>query len=94
MNNRVRYRNRVAESDAQEKDEEDNNETKYDGFDKWGELDHDADSIPTGEETNRLAVCNLDWDRVNAADIFIALSSFCKSSSESGNFMASSTKIR
>ena len=27
--------------------------------------------------SRRLAVCNLDWDRVGAPDIFLALSSFC-----------------
>ena len=44
-------------------------------FDKWGELDHDAES--TEEMTSRLAVCNMDWDRVGAQDLFIALGSFC-----------------
>lgn len=29
------------------------------------------------QETSRFAVCNLDWDRVKAADIMILLSSFC-----------------
>ena len=44
-------------------------------FDKWGELDHDADR--TEEATKRMAVCNMNWDRVGAEDIFIAMSSFC-----------------
>jgi hypothetical protein len=44
-------------------------------FDKWGELDHDAER--TEEATRRLALCNMDWDRVGAQDIFIAMSSFC-----------------
>ena len=34
-------------------------------FDKWGELDHDADKIGEDEITKRLAVCNMDWDRVS-----------------------------
>ena len=48
-------------------------------WDKWGELDHDAEY--TKESTNRIAVCNMDWDRVDAQDIFIAMSSFCPSGS-------------
>lgn len=46
-------------------------------FDKWGELDHDAES--TDEISKRLAVCNMDWDRVGAEDLFLILSSFCPS---------------
>ena len=44
-------------------------------FDKWGELD--ADSERTEEATERLALCNMDWDRVGAEDIYLLLSSFC-----------------
>ncbi|TRY75124.1 hypothetical protein TCAL_16850 [Tigriopus californicus] len=47
-------------------------------FDKWGELDHDA---PRTESISaRLAVCNMDWDRVGAEDLFLAMASFCPSS--------------
>ncbi len=59
------------DEEAEVKDDEENEEA----FDKWGELDHDAPK--TSESTNRLAVCNMDWDRVEADDIFLALSSFC-----------------
>jgi hypothetical protein len=38
-------------------------------FDKWGELDGDAEQ--TEEPTRRLAVCNMDWDRVGPEDIFL-----------------------
>ena len=40
----------------------------------WGELDRDAES--TEEATSRLAVCNLDWQRVRSEDIMVLLSSF------------------
>ncbi|KAK4289806.1 hypothetical protein Pmani_037249 [Petrolisthes manimaculis] len=47
---------------------------------EWGELDQDAvwnvDDTEV-EETSCFAVCNLDWDRVKAADIMVLLSSFC-----------------
>ena len=56
-----------------EADNEDEAEMEY--FDKWGELDADAER--TEEATERLAVCNMDWDRVGAEDIFLLLSSFC-----------------
>lgn len=61
----------AAESDSDEET------TKDQAFDKWGELDHDAES--TEEATKRLAVCNMDWDRVGADDLFLVLSSFCTS---------------
>ena len=33
----------------------------------WGELDHD---VPVSDNTScRLAVCNMDWDRVTASDL-------------------------
>lgn len=56
-------------------DESSEEEGEVEGFDKWGELDRDAER--TEESTRRLALCNMDWDRVGAEDIFLALSSFC-----------------
>lgn len=40
----------------------------------WGELDKDAEE--TNEITNRLAVCNMDWDRVTANDLMVLFHSF------------------
>lgn len=40
----------------------------------WGELDTQAET--TEESTKRLAVCNMDWDRVRAVDLMVLFSSF------------------
>lgn len=65
-----------SSSDESSSEEEAEEEEAAGGtFDKWGELDGDAEH--TEEPTRRLAVCNMDWDRVGPEDIFLALSSFC-----------------
>ena len=70
-----------SDSSSEEESDDEKQENDYQGFDKWGELDHDAETIKNGDETKRLAVCNLDWDRVSATDIYLALSSFCSEQS-------------
>ncbi|XP_076380947.1 ESF1 homolog isoform X2 [Megalopta genalis] len=44
----------------------------------WGELDKEADT--TDEITHRLAVCNMDWDRIRAIDLMVLFNSFLPSS--------------
>jgi len=41
----------------------------------WGELDKDA-KRKDNAVTSRLAVCNMDWDKVTANDLFVLFSSF------------------
>ena len=83
-----------SESSSEEESSDDEKpKNEYQGFDKWGELDHDAETIRRGDETRRLAVCNLDWDRVSAADIYLALSSFCSDSGTSEQSGIKSVKI-
>ncbi|GLH15703.1 ESF1 like protein [Gryllus bimaculatus] len=52
-------------------DEEDEDDEEAIG---WGQLDEDAER--TDESTNRLAVCNMDWDRITARDLLVLLHSF------------------
>ena len=42
--------------------------------------DQQADGIPAGEVTSRLAIVNLDWDNIRASDLLAVFSSFLPSS--------------
>ncbi|XP_065835027.1 ESF1 homolog isoform X2 [Oscarella lobularis] len=63
-----------SSSSEDEEEEEEKIEMEPGVLHSWGELDTNVD---VGDEvTRRLAVCNMDWDRVTATDLFVLLSSF------------------
>jgi len=62
-------------SDSSSDDDTSSDEEKEEDVEhNWGELDKDADDI--NEATSRLALCNMDWDRIQAADLMILFNSF------------------
>ncbi|XP_047991302.1 ESF1 homolog [Leguminivora glycinivorella] len=59
-----------SSSDEESSEEEGESEVEH----EWGELDAEAET--TEESTRRIAICNMDWDNIKAADIMVLLSSF------------------
>nr|CAH7749676.1 unnamed protein product [Callosobruchus chinensis] len=64
-----------SSDDDSETDEEVEEEEELDH--RWGELDADAEQ--TEKATNRLAACNMDWDRIRAVDLMVLFNSFLPS---------------
>ncbi|XP_076282548.1 ESF1 homolog isoform X1 [Lasioglossum baleicum] len=70
----------VLMTDSSSDDDDDDNEEVSDEEEidhNWGELDKEAGT--TDEITHRLAVCNMDWDRIRAVDLIVLFNSFLPS---------------
>ncbi|XP_055854201.1 ESF1 homolog [Episyrphus balteatus] len=63
----------ISDSSSDDESSEDDDEELFIEH-VWGELDRDAET--TEESSKRLAVCNMDWDRIRASDIMVVCSSF------------------
>ncbi|CAD5234646.1 unnamed protein product [Bursaphelenchus xylophilus] len=55
-------------------DEEDSSESEDEVDDVWGELDSGVRQVDW--TSSRISVCQMDWDKIKAEDIFMALESF------------------
>ncbi|XP_047533514.1 ESF1 homolog [Vanessa atalanta] len=64
----------VIMTDSSSEEESSESEDENDLEHEWGQLDADAET--TEESTRRLAICNMDWDNIKAADLMVLLSSF------------------
>ena len=63
------YSDSSSEEDTESEEEKEEEEEEHEFFDKWGEMDREAER--TEDATDRIAVVNMDWDRVGADDIFL-----------------------
>nr|XP_027197419.1 pre-rRNA-processing protein ESF1-like [Dermatophagoides pteronyssinus] len=59
-----------SSSSSESEDDDEDEELEH----EWGELDKDAKQID--QATSRIAICNADWDRLNAQDLYLLLNSF------------------
>ena len=64
----------VLLSDSSSEEESSEYEDEDDIEHNWGELDKEAET--TNEITHRLALCNMDWDRIKATDLMVLFNSF------------------
>ncbi|CAG7830713.1 unnamed protein product [Allacma fusca] len=62
-----------SSSDSSDTEGEDEAEDEN-AMHEWGEIDKDAER--TEDATRRLALCNMDWDRLNASDLMVLFHSF------------------
>lgn len=55
-------------------------ETQNAAEDPFAEIEQKE--IPTGDETHRISVMNIDWENIHAVDLFVLFSSACKGKSK------------
>lgn len=77
---RVKVQDEVLSSSEDSSSDDDDQEDEEEEVFGMLENQEGEDGIPTGEVSSRLAVVNLDWDNIRAADLMAVFSSFVPSS--------------
>jgi hypothetical protein len=67
-----------SEDEEEEEEIEEDVEVETEEVGAFPDLQAEQTAVPIGDITNRIAVVNLDWDNIRAADLFAVFSSFCK----------------
>ncbi|KFY35941.1 hypothetical protein V494_05465 [Pseudogymnoascus sp. VKM F-4513 (FW-928)] len=65
-----------SSEEEEESDIEEDEETAVDEAGAFPDLQAEQTAVPMGEVTRRIAVVNLDWDNIRAADLYAVFSSF------------------
>ena len=65
-----------ADSSSDEDVEADEEVVMEDGVEDEAASDSEAEDIPLGDSTDKLAIMNCSWDHVTAADLFVLIQSF------------------
>ncbi len=66
----------MPSSSSDESSSEDDSLEEAEGQEVFGMLEEQEGDVPMGELTSRIAVVNLDWDNIRAADLMAVFSSF------------------
>ncbi|CAG2105591.1 unnamed protein product [Medioppia subpectinata] len=74
MNARGRDSDEDSEDESSSSESEESEEEDEEIDHQWNEWDKDVTQTETA--TKRVAICNIDWDRINATDLFVLINSF------------------